>query len=660
MMGEPPLSRFVVCCAILVSSAVGRIELPIDQNGYTASINVTSLVIDESAVGAQAPTARRLALSTSSTVAAAVANASCYLSNENFNNRTSHNIEIFSDGMHSRLHGCMLVVGDDGAHDASCSLSFAWPGALAVVDDDTPGAARTSNGLAIVNNNSGPSWFCDGLNLNVDSTATGGTAPGLLYSGIQRSDGILGLTSDQVLQLGVAEGVRDAMVLRSPIGVCNNHSSLIQATVTMGIDLNLNRSNAVAVVGDDHDAAVVHAGSLSIDGLHPQYQLTAPSSNATSTPSDPMKYPPSIVWSEPLPSAFMPGYNRRLVFPLYGFSLCGVDSLPSTVISPSHWYAEVDTDSACLTLPGPIFDSVMAWLPVVNCGRVQGVGRDVAGTSPIACDLDDTAAAGYRSGSRTLPWLSFQLTTGVRVTTGVDDVGPQLLYLPIDDLIIPSPHIRGTDYREPTSLSPCILREPGSGTASSWRLWNTLQVAGGPLKHRIRFGSLTLRSLYPIFEVVVTANVSTTCSRSDGNSVGIGNVVDVSGISVDGRKSRVCFIQKKQLSMASGGHPYASCNQPAFTADGGCAPGSLYRASDNQCLPPPCAAGYVSLLQHGGIRGDGSCAPNTPLAVFGLVIVMVIIAAEVVGQRRTAKTQERIRHMAVARGSGGGSHDHST
>lgn len=205
--------------------------------------------------------------------------------------------------------------------------------------------------------------------------------------------------------------------------------------------------------------------------------------------------PGSIQWGVPLiaPS----GASTRMLFQVFDLALCGVPLLGG-VGAPRAWFAEVDLASACLTLPAPAYDALMAWAPLRP-------------PPPTA-------------GGWSLPELTVDAETGKlpSITFAMRPDGP-LLVLPLRHLVVPAAAVTIPNQTLAARPRLCVLRGSDGGAAKSSYL--PFFAATAPLIHRVSFGSMALRGFYVAFD-------GTNAAAGGGGRVGLAQGHNYSNVSV--------------------------------------------------------------------------------------------------------------------------------
>jgi len=167
-------------------------------------------------------------------------------------------------------------------------------------------------------------------------------------------------------------------------------------------------------------------------------------------------------------------------FELYKLSVCNTGLLGNI---SSHWPAMIDSGASCLTLPKELFESVVAWVPALDC--VQEWIQDFDYTERCRPEYTECTSlfknltmCYLRPGfdPANLPVLAFRLS----------EDGEQL-YLPLSELVIND---------RPSGLPRVCVNV---GDSIDFYLYHERTLYADP--PRISFGTLALRNLLTIFDM---------------------------------------------------------------------------------------------------------------------------------------------------------------
>jgi len=248
-------------------------------------------------------------------------------------------------------------------------------------------------------------------------------------------------------------------------------------------------------------------------------------------------------------------------FEVYGLSVCGAPLLGTT---SSHWTAMVDTGAACLTLPQELFDSLVAWVPALNCTREHVEGFDYTDC------VDQTCQSGFKK--LTICYLKDgALAADLPVLTLAMQDGGERLFLPLAGLLV----------NDRPSGRPRVCVNPTDSIAS----YQTDQLRYLLMFPKISLGTLALRNLVAAFDL-------------DAMAVGLRN--------------------KATYSWPAGG------GQKGCAAPAACVGAQVYVPASNSCRDPPCELLYFHEID----PATHTCRVQAAFVACGVLLLLCLAAAE--------------------------------
>jgi hypothetical protein len=319
---------------------------------------------------------------------------------------------------------------------------------------------------------------------------------------------------------------------------------------------------------DEHSNASASVGSLFFGGFPPGFEG-------------------KLLWSERTPVGA--NIQPKPMFPIYNLQACGINIFSGI---SSHWFAEIDTTATCMTLPGPFFDALMAWLPSTNCGK-ESIGRsyskdDIYGAN--VCDIPEEEWNKHASGALGLPWLSFQLSTD----------GP-LLHFPLEVLAVPTSWLRSAGSLSSSGMSWCIIRDKTDIAVTG------AESALAPTSVRIGLGTMVARHFVVAYDVL-------------GPRVGLAPLYSTTQLQAGHGAYAQCALPQRCTSSHHSGTRSSS--------------GMKLHTSLNTCLPPQCSAYLFQQLD----EPTQQCIIPAPTLFLALLCVLGALVLECVIWERRGQT----------------------
>lgn len=290
-------------------------------------------------------------------------------------------------------------------------------------------------------------------------------------------DGYIGLLDPRPL-LDLTQTLRHT---HSPNASANSTSNDTQVYVQLDVIPRGERALQLAVVaaalGDFSSPSAALQALYGTDVSSPS--LLPPSSIILRSELERGDYrwsPPARVHPTPSTASDFNAWPAPNAFIISNMRLCDVSVMPT-----STWMAEVDTGSVCLSLPTPLFKSVMAWLPTSTC-------VDISGT-PVA-DMKRVYMCGMPDDAIVAASLTFDLNgASVLLPLATLNISARAL--------LPSSRISMN-----TTRAWCITHDDlGSSSPVPSGTWPNAPPVHDPQLHAIRLGTYVLHALRVAMDV---------------------------------------------------------------------------------------------------------------------------------------------------------------